>query len=72
MSNVIAANIQNWRQLVTSGTATPDQMRDAVAAIRVERLGASKTSDASRERKTTAKAKATPIDSDAMLGELGI
>ena len=72
MSNVIAANIQNWRQLVTSGTATPDQMRDAVAAIRVERLGASKTSDASRERKTTTKAKAAPIDSDAMLGELGI
>lgn len=72
MSTVIAANLQLWRQKVRDGTITQDEMREAVAAIRTERLVASKTSDASRERKSTAKAKAAPVDSDALLGELGL
>jgi hypothetical protein len=47
-------------------------MREAIAAIRVERLGASTVSDASRAKKSTAKEKAKPIDSDDLLSELGI
>jgi hypothetical protein len=72
MSTTIAANIQHWRQIVASGEATQEQMRDAIAAIRVERLGANAISEASRERKSTAKAKAAPINSDDLLSELGI
>lgn len=72
MSTVIAANLQLWRQKALDGTITQDEMREAIAAIRSERLGASQTSDASRERKSTAKAKAAPVDSDALLGELGL
>lgn len=72
MSTVIAANLQLWRQKALDGTITQDEMREAIAAIRNERLGASKVSDASRERKSTTKAKAAPVDSDALLGQLGI
>lgn len=72
MSSTIAANIQLWRQKVADNTITDEEMTAAIAAIRVERLSASTTSDASRERKSTAKAKAAPIDSDALLGELGL
>ena len=72
MSNTIAANIQHWRQIVASGEATPEQMREAIAAIRVERLGASTVSDSSRAKKATAKEKAAPINSDDLLSELGI
>ena len=72
MSTVIPANIQTWRQKVRDDTITMEEMRDAIAAIRGERLGASNTSDASRERKSTAKAKAAPVDSDALLRDLGL
>ena len=70
MSETIAGSIQIWRQKVLDGTITTDEMRQAIATIRKERIGASEKSSASRERKTTAKAKAAPIDSEALLGEL--
>ena len=70
MSEVIQGSIQIWRQKSLDGTITIDEMRQAIAAIRRERVGASEKSSASRERKTTAKAKAAPIDSEALLGEL--
>jgi len=72
MSSVINSNIQLWRQKSRDGTITLDEMRQAIAAIRVERMGAGERSAVSRERKSTAKAKAAPIDSDALLGQLGL
>ncbi len=72
MSTTINANIQLWRQKSADGTITLDEMRQAIAAIRKERVGASEVSAVSRERKSTAKAKAAPIDSDALLDSLGL
>lgn len=69
-SETITGSIQIWRQKVLDNTITTEEMRQAIAAIRQERVGASTKSAASRERKTTAKAKAAPIDSEALLGEL--
>ena len=74
MSTTIAMNIQLWRQKAADGTITTDEMRQAIAAIRKERVQASEVSATSTARKSTAKAKAkeAPIDSDALLGELGL
>lgn len=73
MSDVILSQIQQWRQKAATNTMTLDECRAAIAAIRKERAEASVASTASKERKATAaaKAKAAPIDSDALLGELG-
>ena len=72
MSDTIAANIQIWRQKSRDGTITISEMKEAIAAIRIGRIGASEKSAASRAKTSTAKAKAAPIDSDALLGELGL
>lgn len=72
MSEVILSQIQLWRQKARDNTLTLDEMREAIAAIRKERVQASTVSAASKERKTTAKAKAAPVDSDALLGQLGL
>ena len=72
MSDAIAANIQIWRQKSRDGTITQEEMKEAIAAIRKERVGASEKSATSRAKMSTAKAKAAPIDSDALLGELGL
>jgi hypothetical protein len=70
MSTVIGSSIQIWRQKAADGTITLEEMRQAIAAIRAERVGASTKSDTSRASKATAKAKAAPVDSDALLDEL--
>ena len=70
MSEVIMSNIQIWRQKAADGTITLEEMRQAIAAIRKERVGASEKSDTSRAKKATAAAKKAPIDSDALLNEL--
>ena len=70
MSTTITGNIQLWRQKSLDGTITLDEMREALALIRKERVGASVVSAVSREKKSTAKAKAAPINSDDLLGEL--
>lgn len=72
MSNVILTQIQDWRQKAAAGTITLEEMREAIAAIRKERVEASTVSDSSRATKSTAKAKKAPIDSDSLLGELGL
>lgn len=72
MSTVINSNIQLWRQKVADGSITQEEMKQAIAAIRSERVGASNVSEASRTKRTAAKAKAAPIDSEALLGELGL
>lgn len=72
MSTVIQTSIQLWRQKSRDGTISLDEMRQAIAAIRQERVGASSVSAASTERKVVAKAKKVPINSDDLLSELGI
>jgi hypothetical protein len=72
MSNIIAHNIQAWRAKALAGTLTPEECRLAIDAIRKERTLAGAISDASRTRKTAAKEKAKPIDSDDLLAELGM
>lgn len=74
MSTTIAENVQIWRQKVQDDTITTEEMRLAIATMRGERVAAGATSSASREKKAgaTAKEKAAPIDSDALLGELDL
>jgi hypothetical protein len=72
VSDVILSNIQEWRRKAAAGEMTTEDYRLAIAAIRKERVDSHEKSAASKVRKTTAKAKAAPIDSDAMLGELGL
>lgn len=69
-SEVILSNIQIWRQKARDGTMTVEEQRQAIDAIRKERIGASAVSAASKTKTAAAKAKAAPIDSDAMLDSL--
>lgn len=50
MSQVITSQIQIWRQKVHDGTITQEEMREAIAAIRKERVGASEKSAVSRSK----------------------
>lgn len=72
MSDVINEKIQIWRQKCADNTITIDEMREAIQAIRKERVAAQETSTKSKAKKADAKAKAQPINSDDLLGELGI
>lgn len=72
MSDVILTNIQLWRRKCADGTITIDELREAMEAIRKERVGASTVSATAKTRTATAKAKAAPIDSNALLSELGL
>lgn len=72
MSDVIAEKVQEWRRKCQDGTITLEEMREAISAIRRERVNAQETSTKSKARKATAKAKAEPVDSDGLLGELGL
>ena len=72
MSDVINEKIQEWRQKIADNTITIDEMREAIQAIRKERVAAQETSTKSKAKKADAKAKAQPINSDDLLGELGI
>lgn len=72
MSEVIAEKVQEWRRKCADGTITLDEMREAIAAIRKERVHAQDTSTKSKAKKATAAAKSAPIDSDGLLGELGL
>ena len=63
------AKIQLWRQKAREGTLTQDEMREAIAALRQDRGGAAATSEKSREKKATSRAKAN-VNSDDLLSEL--
>lgn len=71
MSDVIQTNIQRWRMKAASpeGLST-EEMREAIAAIRKERVNASEKSSTAKARTSTAKAKKAPVDGDALLGEI--
>lgn len=69
MTPEMQAKIQLWRQKAREGTLTQDEMREAMAALRQERVNAAATSEKSRAKKATTRAKAN-INSDDLLGEL--
>lgn len=66
MSQVIQSQIQIWRQKVADGTISKEEMKQAIEAIRKERVQASTTSAKSR----AAKAPAPAIDGQALLDDL--
>lgn len=73
MSDVINEKIQYWRaKAATPEGLSLDEMREAIAAIRKERVNAQETSSKSKAKKVEAKAKQQPINSDDLLGELGL
>ena len=51
MSTVITSQIQLWRQKSRDGTITVEEMTEAIAAIRKERVGSSEKSAVSRAKK---------------------
>ena len=67
MSQVITSQIQLWRQKCLDNTITEDEMKEAIAAIRKERVKASEKSETSRTKRVEAK---KVIDSDDLLSEL--
>lgn len=71
-SEVITMSVQLWRQKAREGTLTPEEMRAAIAQIRAERIGQGAVSTAAKEKKAVAAKKKEPINSDALLGELGL
>jgi len=62
MSDIIASQIQTWRQKVLDGTITKAEMTEAIAAIRKERINASVKSAVSRAKRTP-----VTIDADSLL-----
>jgi len=68
-SQELQAKIQLWRKKAREGTLTQEEMREAIAALRQDRIGAAGTSAASRERKATTRAKKN-ISSEELLNEL--
>lgn len=72
MSNTIQQNIQLWRSKCLDGTITVEEMKLAIEAIRKERVLATEKSATAKVKKESAAAKAKPVDSDALLGELGL
>ena len=67
MSQVITSQIQIWRQKSLDGTITQEEMKEAIAAIRKERVAASAKSETSRTKRVESK---KVIDSDDLLSEL--
>lgn len=63
------AKIQLWRQKSREGTLTAEEMREAIAVLRQDRVGAAAISEKSREKKAATRAK-KDINSDDLLGEL--
>lgn len=69
MSPEMQAQIQIWRQKSRDGTITQDELREALKALREDRVRAATTSEASRGRKAATRAKAA-VNSDDLLSEL--
>lgn len=70
MSEVVQTHIQRWRASSRDGTITTEEMRQAIAQMRQERLGAGVVSAASKVKKVAAAKKAEPINSDDLLAGL--
>jgi hypothetical protein len=66
MSPELVSKIAIWRQQAAAGTLTQDQMKEAITALRADRVGAQVASDASRRKK----AKTEIPSADDLLNEL--
>lgn len=55
--------IQLWRQRAREGTLTQEELKEAIQALREDRVKSAKTS-------ATSRAKKVPVNSDDLLGEL--
>lgn len=67
MSIDLSIKVQEWKQKISAGTMTQDDMREAVRFLRADRTSAHVTSGAAKARKSAAKA--TP-DGESLLREL--
>ena len=65
----LQAQVQLWRQKAREGTLTQGEMRQAIAALRQDRVGAAAVSAKSKATKATARAKAN-VNSEDLLNEL--
>lgn len=72
MSDVVNTSVQVWRQRAREGTLTVEEMKVAIQAIRTERMGQGAVSAVAKEKKVAVAKKKEPIDSNALLGELGL
>ena len=63
------AKVQLWRQKAREGTLTQDEMREAIATLRQDRVAAAGISAASRAKKSATAAKKA-VNSDDLLSEL--
>lgn len=64
----LQSKIAVWRQRALEGTLTQDEMREAVKAMRGDRLAAASASENSRRKV----ARAVVPNADELLGELGL
>lgn len=62
----LSAKIQLWRQKAKDNTLTPEEMREAIKALRAGRLAAAGSASGGKKAHV---AKA-PVDGDALLSEL--
>ncbi|HQR20773.1 MAG TPA: hypothetical protein PKV98_07895 [Burkholderiaceae bacterium] len=68
MSPELASKIATWRAKAIAGTLTQEEMREAIIALRADRVGAAIASDKSKR----AKAKAEIPDAGDLLKEMGL
>jgi hypothetical protein len=66
MSPELLSKIANWRAKAVQGALTPDEMREAITALRADRVGASIASTTSK----AGKVKAAAPDAGSLLDEL--
>ena len=62
------AKVARWRQMARDGTLSINEMREAIIYLRSGRAAAPVKTAASK----AAKAGAAPVDTNALLGQLGI
>lgn len=66
MTPELQSKITHWRAKAVAGTMTADDMREAIAALRADRVGAAVASKTSK----AAKVKAPAPDASSLLDEL--
>lgn len=66
MSPEVVSKIAHWRAKAANGTLTADEMREAIAVLRADRVGAAVASATSK----ASKVKAPPPDASSLLDEL--
>lgn len=72
MNNTITTNVQIWRQKAANGTITLAEMREAIAAIRKERMTADDRSTGKRQATATKAAKSAPVDMQSLMDEFNL